>query len=364
MKKGSRWKPPKHSGLKEQIIQQYLRVWFTALTKKSSKVVYVDGFAGPGYFEEINMVGSPLIAIDEAAWALERHSQAEIDLIFVERDPETFKQLERNVQGKLKELSQNIAEKLNIRLLNSDFESAIGDLLESNYEFPMFVFIDPFGVISCDFSIAWIDKIMRKPYSEVLLNFLVVGLERHRRNLTAEQIKRIFGEVVDITKMSDRDIAETFRRIIKKRTGARVLIYAMANSRKKVQYYLLHITKDSRAVGKMKGIMRNLSGIIPFANVQAEQLTLFIPGKDEMLKVLVEKFGGKRVTFGKIKAEIADSDEYIWVEKEIRELLRELEKSGEIKVDNIKAKGGRRRKGTFPTDAIIIVPSGLQQRLL
>lgn len=61
----TRWKIEQHTLVKHAILKAYLDAWFPILGGTYLKLVYVDGFAGPGLYEE-GQIGSPVIAIETA----------------------------------------------------------------------------------------------------------------------------------------------------------------------------------------------------------------------------------------------------------------------------------------------------------
>ena len=59
------WKLEPHTKAKHDILRKYLQAWFPILSSWRRRVVYYDGFAGPGRYEG-GEAGSPLIAIEVA----------------------------------------------------------------------------------------------------------------------------------------------------------------------------------------------------------------------------------------------------------------------------------------------------------
>ncbi|MGC1375672.1 MAG: three-Cys-motif partner protein TcmP, partial [Anaerolineales bacterium] len=59
------WEIEPHTKAKHEILRKYLGAWFPILGSKNARIVYIDGFCGPGKYiggEE----GSPIIALHEA----------------------------------------------------------------------------------------------------------------------------------------------------------------------------------------------------------------------------------------------------------------------------------------------------------
>jgi hypothetical protein len=59
------WKLDPHTVAKHEILRRYLQRWFPILESSHSKVIYIDGFCGPGRYEDGEQ-GSPLVVLDLA----------------------------------------------------------------------------------------------------------------------------------------------------------------------------------------------------------------------------------------------------------------------------------------------------------
>jgi three-Cys-motif partner protein len=56
------WDIEPHTLAKHQILKNYLQAWFPILGKYSSRIIYLDGFSGPGRYSK-GEPGSPIIAL-------------------------------------------------------------------------------------------------------------------------------------------------------------------------------------------------------------------------------------------------------------------------------------------------------------
>jgi three-Cys-motif partner protein len=59
------WEIDLHTQAKHEILRRYLGAWFPILSRYSGRIVYIDGFAGPGRYKG-GEPGSPLVALDVA----------------------------------------------------------------------------------------------------------------------------------------------------------------------------------------------------------------------------------------------------------------------------------------------------------
>jgi three-Cys-motif partner protein len=49
--KSTRWPLEPHTRIKHEILRRYLEAWLPIVGKHNSRILYLDGFAGPGRYE-------------------------------------------------------------------------------------------------------------------------------------------------------------------------------------------------------------------------------------------------------------------------------------------------------------------------
>jgi len=183
--------------LKHGIIGRYATV-FTTMTGTSSldhRVVYLDGYAGPGAYKD-GTPGSPLLALATAR-AVARW-QRQVDCVFVEADRGSYEQLSR----RLREAAHGGA---SWRVLPGDVSDHLDETLALARGVPLLAFLDPFGsALSFDLLAGRLLSRPDRAPTEVLLNLNVDivqrwgGLLRHdelnpgQRELLA-RLDRFFG---------------------------------------------------------------------------------------------------------------------------------------------------------------------------
>jgi len=144
------WQIEPHTQAKHEILRRYLGAWFPILGSKIPRIVYIDGFCGPGRYlggEE----GSPIIALKEA---LKQPilATSEVNFLFIDERADRIKHLE-------KELSTlTIPKNFHVSPLVNEFENTITKILddlqrEGHQLAPTFAFIDPFGFMGAPFSL-------------------------------------------------------------------------------------------------------------------------------------------------------------------------------------------------------------------
>lgn len=87
-------------------------------------------------------------------------------------------------------------------------------------------------------------------------------------------------------------------------------------------------------------------------NTDKDQLVLLeLDPVDDLVRVLRSQFAGQTVTGQDVKKYVQDETGFI--DKHATVALRSLEESGGIEVAERKLSGARRRKRSFPDDAVI-----------
>ncbi|MEX2751159.1 MAG: three-Cys-motif partner protein TcmP [Candidatus Freyarchaeota archaeon] len=84
-KDGCLWPIEPHTRAKHEILQNYLKAWLPILSTIEERIIYLDGFAGPGIYTD-GEFGSPVIALQTAVNHNLRERFREIIFIFIEKD--------------------------------------------------------------------------------------------------------------------------------------------------------------------------------------------------------------------------------------------------------------------------------------
>lgn len=58
----TQWPLDPHTAAKHEILRRYLNAWFPILGTYNGRVVFLDGFAGPGIYSQ-GEPGSPIVAL-------------------------------------------------------------------------------------------------------------------------------------------------------------------------------------------------------------------------------------------------------------------------------------------------------------
>jgi len=170
--------------LKHGILHRYLRVFAskTGSTAPGHRVAYLDGYSGPGQYQN-GIPGSPMLAAKTAQILGEIRN---LEGFYVEKDEETFVQLH-------KVLAQTDH---SFRCYQGDVEDHLPEIMKAVGAAPLFAFFDPFG-LGVPFDMLTKHILSRKrglggPATELLLNFSLPGLRRNAGHLTSSSNDPIY----------------------------------------------------------------------------------------------------------------------------------------------------------------------------
>jgi three-Cys-motif partner protein len=324
---------------------------------------YIDGFAGPGYYEP-DQEGSPIIAIksltEHVLW--EKLNDFQYWFFFVEKNA-------KNVQ-KLQSVLNGISMPSNVRyeVIKSPFDAAIEGILEMarNARAPIFVFIDPFGPTG--FPMRLVRRILEYRSSEVLITLNLKAILRFwsgkREVHPKEDIDDLFGTPEWRSIVKDKQDAERREiRLLKLyhnqleqyTTNLRIIDFRMVNRFDQTSYYLIFCTHSRHGLRVMKEAMWKVDpkGEFQYSDITDPQRPpfLFDPSQDYAQKLaseLRDRYAGRQVPYQKLKTFIDDHPCYL--RHHLTEALGYLVDQGEVQAS-------RRRAGKgWPEDTIFSFP--------
>ena len=175
------WSQELHTKAKHLILKAYFQSWLAIVGQKFQKIVYVDGFCGPGIYEN-NEPGSPILAINSAIEVLKTLESRgtlkaeKVELYFFDSDKDRIESLKNEVS---KIVINN--PRLKVVIEQGEFEEKVLPIVQilqrerAIYGMisPSLFFLDPFGVKG--FSLSLIGEIFKLNSSEMFLLFDEIG---------------------------------------------------------------------------------------------------------------------------------------------------------------------------------------------
>jgi three-Cys-motif partner protein len=168
------------SKIKNDLLATYLLPYFSKITNTKRNTFYVDCFAGQGRFKDGND-GSPFLAVRTREHALKAKENAHgnIELAFIEKEHSAV--LRHNLANAFPDLPMPL-------ILDGCFENDLLPLLRNHRGENVFLYVDPFGVKSLQYTI--LESLANCglfPSIEILMNFNTFGFLRAARSILAQR---------------------------------------------------------------------------------------------------------------------------------------------------------------------------------
>ncbi len=250
------WEIEPHTKAKHEILQRYLGAWFPILGSKIPKIVYIDGFCGPGRYKG-GEEGSPIIAVKAAMAHLRLLANSDVHFLFIDERQDRIDHLKSEFALLNPPHNFYLDPKVN------EFESTLTQILDDidrrgRQLAPTFAFIDPFGFKGASFSLT--SRLLSNQRTEVFINIMIGFVNRfaeHPNSTDREHIKDLLGaseeEIDNVVASPDRILA--FRQLYqdKLRQHARfVRFFEMRDHRNRPIYYLFFASNHPKGHEKMK----------------------------------------------------------------------------------------------------------------
>jgi len=364
------WPIPPHTQAKHEILRHYLGAWFPILATTQRRLLYIDGFAGPGEYKG-GEDGSPIIALkiakDHKLSSKLQRPGMELVFFFIEVNEARFQNLER----KLAELQ--LPSNFRVGKYCDSFENAFGSTLaeieeQSKHLAPSFVFIDPFGLTG--FPMSLIKRLSQQPHSEVLITFNYQALNQWflQDKSKHKHLDELYGSgdwrpALDIPDSDEKEtyLREAYQNALEN-LNWKVRPFRMINKHNQTQYYLFFATSNWLGMLVMKQAMWTAApaGDFKYSDLtDPRQACLFEEVYKEeysqqLANQLYQNHKGQTVAKHMLRRnELAQHP--VCVDRHLTRALRILEyESVPPKVTRVELPGGRpRRSGSYGDDCTI-----------
>jgi three-Cys-motif partner protein len=283
------WEAAPHTLAKIEIVRQYLVRWFQILGLKHHRLLYIDGFAGPGAYTNAKD-SSPMAALSAAAQVIPTNpvlSAKEFCFLFTEKEPWCADHLRATIQN------AGLPKQIQWEVRQGSFEDEVGGILQTLREqklrlAPTFAFIDPFGATGLPFNV--IQEILSHRSCEVLLNLDSDGIARifKASDFAKNQahLDALFGggcwQTVLNPNADMRELSAQILTLYKQRLrsipGVKyVFAFAMHEASGRLTYHLVFASQHPLGLEKMKEAMEcvDKTGSYSFCDATAGQPELF-----------------------------------------------------------------------------------------
>ena len=350
------WPRDPHTEGKHLVLWEYLNAWLPILGTTQNRILFIDGFAGPGEYSG-GEPGSPVVAMKAfVSHRAKRRITAEVVLVFIEKRADRANHL-RSVVKKWKPKFPD-----NMRVIvfdkqefDSTMKELLNDLKQSRHNLaPAFVMIDPFGVKG--FSMEVIRGILLNPKCEVYVTIMWSSIVRFRdRPEFKNYMDDIFGSdwntVDDVGSQDGRKaLYGIYRQRLKDAGAKQVLSFDIYKDRKLI-YSIFFATQSLIGCDKMKQAIWKIAPLGDFSFQGETNLGQIFIGLDPdytpLRTALTNHFknGWRQISD---VLDFVKSDKTIFHSSQVKiKVLRPMEDEGLIEVKS------RRRKGTYPDGCLI-----------
>jgi len=357
------WTLEPHTKAKHEILRYYLGAWFPILALVYPRIIYVDGFAGPGEYKE-GEAGSPIIALNVAqSHILRSKFRGELVFFFIEIDSARSNNLKKLI-NKL-ELPPNFRVEIECDSFEICIDTVLTDIADRSKKLaPSFFFIDPFGPTG--FSMSLIKRIADQPRSEVLITFNYQPLNQwflqdasKYKNLDTLFGSDVWRKALDIGTPREK---EEYLRLAYQNAlealGWKVLPFCMINKHNQTQYYLFFATKNPLGMLAMKRAMWKSA---PTGDFKYSDLSN--PAQPSMLEAVFEEQYSQQLANSiyqnhkgqSISKQTLVQNDLAWhpvcIERHLTKALRILENETPSLITKVEQ---RKKRETYPDSCIII----------
>ena len=338
--KGTLWSRDGHTEGKHLVLEEYLKAWFPILGKFNGRILFVDGFAGPGRYaggEE----GSPVVAMR----VLAEHGAAigaEVVFQFVEERADRAEHLQKLVDQWLPRLPN----RTKVYVLTDEFESVMTkvreDLEASNGRMaPALVMADPFGVKGIPLKV--FRGVFENPKCEVYVSFMWSDMNRFLGTPEFEpNLDEMFGTAdwrgaKDLDGDDRRRFLYDLYRTQLKNAGAKHVLRFNLYKGNRLKYSVFFATGHPLGSDRMKRAIWKVApfGDFSFRSGASDQMVMLGVAEPD-LTVLADALHGRFRDAGPVSmediVEFVQSDATIFHEGHLRTQLKSMEQEGRIEV--------------------------------
>ncbi len=317
------WPLEPHTKAKHSILRRYLQAYFPKMASAQRRIVFVDGFAGPGEYEE-GEPGSPIVALDALVEHrhLPRMSNSEFVFLFIEERQDRFDNLEAILAQRANPSNVSVATRCGT--FEEHLGKVLGDLGERRMA-PAFVMVDPFGPRGLPLKL--LRRLADHPKTELLVSLMYEPISRFLEHPTFEShLDDLFGtrEWRDAAGL-EADAKKTFlsqlyARQLRGIGMDYVRLFEMRDAGNRPEYFLAFATQNKEGLRVIKEAMWKVdqAGGIAFSDFTAPspgQGTLFAaePDDGELRQLLMGQFDGQ------LAVPIEEVNDFVLVDTPFRE---------------------------------------------
>lgn len=354
------WPIESHTQAKHEILEYYLQAWYPILGSSCNKIMYLDGFAGPGIYQN-GEEGSPIIALNTSLeHILRKKIRAKIKFLFIEKDIKRAEILKQVLEERFPELPKGIS----YHVWDGEFAPTLSSVLdfvekEGGKLAPTFAFLDPFGFSGMPMEL--IGRLFNYDMCEVLITFMSGFVNRFCDELREIALDELFGthEWQEIHKINQDNRIKFLLDLYKRQLenvgrASYIRSFEMIGPHNHTIYHLIYGTKHWKGLKVMKDAMWRVDkrGTYKFSDITDVNQKFILEFSSEShwvpkaAAMVFNRFRGMTVPVKEIELYVIVNTSYRF----IKSILKYLEKSDDPKIVSVV---GRKKRYTYPDGSII-----------
>lgn len=349
------WPMTPHTQAKHEILRRYLEAWFPILSSFSGRIIYLDGFAGPGVYSD-GENGSPVIALQAAVDHVLRPRFKEITFFFIEKDSDRAKILTEVLAKRFPKLPSNMKYRVEGAEFAPTFEHVLDELEKHDAMLaPTFAFLDPFGFSGLPMKL--IGRMMKCKKCEVLITFMAGFIKRFLDDKREAALTDLYAtdewkKAHDLADPEERlrFLVSLYEKQLKCVGGVKhVRSFGMTNKQNQIIYYLVFGTQHPKGLEVMKQAMwkTDRTGSYGFSDLSDPKQFYLLDYDDEphwipnAADTVYTKFRGQTIPVEQIREFVVTDTPFMYRSS----ILQHLEKSSPPKIAGVL---NRKRAFTYP----------------
>jgi three-Cys-motif partner protein len=353
------WAADEHTFAKHRLLRRYLDAWLPIMARFSSRLVLIDGFAGPGSYLG-GQPGSPLVMLDaylsHTHKSLAHLAKVELVYVFIEQD-------RRRVAALAKELEAiELPTNVKVSVIEGSFDVEMPKLLDAmppgQSLAPTFAFIDPFGYTDHDLQLS--SRILGFRRCEVLVYMPFPFIARFVDQASiAPALTRLYGDESWRAAQGKATLAEreavlhdTFL-VALCRSAKYARSFEIIGNGGNTGYHLFFATGNLRGLEKMKEAMWKVDPVAgsTFADsTNSAQLVLFAdkPDLSPLERDVRRRFGVREFSIDDAGTFTLEATPFL--PSHLKQVLRDIEAAGLL---TARHPSKPRRRNTYPDGTLV-----------
>lgn len=327
--------------IKQQIVTNYFVAYNRVMARAREKVGYADLFAGPGSYrsDDDSIQKSTPLLLCESVVGNELFRE-KVHLWFNEADLRNFEQLKSNINSVAGIGSLRYEPRVDNKIVTASWATPLRRIAV-----PTLVFLDPCGYKGL--SLRLVASILQGFGNDCIFFFnysrinMKLDLEIMNTSIDeffeAARAKALRNEIKNRNPVEREDIILSAVQNSMKQAGAIPLVFRFKTDNGRTSHHLIYASKNARAAGMMKSILKSASSAIDQGVGSHEhdprskdKTPSLFAGLYEVEQRLLAVFPGRELTFGVLLEEEARTK---FTDTNYRDALLRLEAEGKVITD-------------------------------